>query len=85
VVEEHNVFKGKLEERPVSDARTIHSSDFLPGIIQQRHIKAPFKVVKFGLAADRPDGGSDVKAYFATDTGALSMWNGSAWLSVTLS
>lgn len=85
MVEELNVFKGKLENQPVVDARTLHSSSFLPGIIDQRHVKSPFKMVKFGLAADRPDGSSDVKAYFATDTGALSMWNGSSWLSVTLS
>ena len=85
MVEEANLLKGKLESQPVVSMRTLHSSDILPGTIEQRHVRSPFKVVKFGLAADIPDGSSDVKAYFATDTGDLSMWDGSAWLSVTLS
>lgn len=84
MVEELNVFKGKLEDQPVVEARTLHSSDFLPGLLSQRHIIAPFKIVKFG-ESDRPDGSSDVKAHFDTGTGVLSMWNGSAWLEVTLS
>jgi len=85
MVEESNVFKGKLEDRPVVDARTFHSSDFLPGIMEQRHLKAPNFIIRFGLAADIPDGTTDVKAFFATDTGALSLWDGDQWLSTTLS
>lgn len=74
-----------LEEEPVTRTRAPHSSDYPPGIFEQRHLKSPAKIVYFGLAANRPDGSSSVKAWFATDTGALSMWDGSSWLSTTLS
>ena len=85
MVEEPNIFDKNLEEKPVTSIRTLHSSDILPGTIEQRHLKSPFKIIKLGLAADIPDGSTETKIYFATDTGDLSIWNGSAWLSVTLS
>lgn len=58
-----------------------HQSQVSNKIIKQRHIDA--LVCFSGLAADRPDGSSEVKMYWATDTGVLSIWNGSAWLSET--
>lgn len=69
-------------DQPVLN-RILHQSDFPNRIVKQRHLEA--WIVFSGLAANRPDGSSEVKAYFATDTGVLSMWNGSAWLDVTLS
>jgi len=59
-------------------------SDVPPQTIKYRHIED--KVIVFGLAADRPTDGSDVGvyAYFATDTNVLSCWNGTAWVSETL-
>jgi len=57
--------------------RTIQQSDILPGGVKQRHLEA--MIIFRGLAADRPDGTTEVLAYFATDTDTLSIWNGSAW------
>ena len=79
-----NVFEKKLEEQPTEKPRVLHSSDFIPGIVDQRHLSGDLKVVKFGLSADIPDGSSDIKIWFSTDTGVLSMWDGSAWLTTTL-
>jgi hypothetical protein len=40
-----------------------------------------------GLAADRPTGSDfgseEIGFYYASDTGALSQWSGSAWISVS--
>ena len=66
-------------------SKVIHQSDLLPGIIKPRHIGDNCQVIQFGLAADIPDGSTWIKAYFATDTDELSLWNGNSWVSVTLS
>ena len=65
------------EERP------WHQSDIPTDGIKQRHIEA--RIIFTGLAADRPDGTTEVLVYFATDTGVLSIWDGSAWVSTALS
>lgn len=77
---DHNVKPFKIESKAV-----LHSSEILPGTIQQRHIESNALLIFTGLAADRPDGSTHVKAYFATNTGVLSIWSGTAWLSTTLS
>lgn len=45
--------------------------------------------IQSGLAADRPATPTNPTrrsmVYFATDTGVLSVWNGSAWKTTTLS
>ena len=61
----------------------LHQSEILPKTIKPQHIDGV--IVIFGVAADRPDGSSHVKAYFATDSGVLSMWDGDEWLDTTLS
>ena len=71
------------EEKRIETNRILHQADFPVGVVKQRAVEA--KIVFFGIAANRPDGASEVKAWFATDTGVLSMWAGSAWLSTTLS
>jgi len=82
---EPNVFKTpiKKEEQPIEERRPLHSSDFPPKIIKQRAIED--MVIKRGLAADIPSGSSHTLAYFETDTGKLKIWDGTAWLSTTLS
>lgn len=83
-----NAFDTSLSDvyhKDIRDNRSTRSSDIPPGIIKQRHVGGEYKVVKFGLAADRPDGSTRTKSFFATDTNVLSMWNGTAWVSVTLS
>ena len=46
--------------------------------IKQRHLEG--KIIFFGVAADRPDGTTEVEAYFSTDTNTLNLWNGTAWV-----
>ena len=82
---EQNVFKTpeKKEEEKVEKRRPLHSSDFTKKVIKPQHIDG--MVITRGLAADIPSGSSHVLAYFETDTGKLKIWDGSAWLSTTLS
>lgn len=79
-----NVMKRDIEDIPIVRERVLHSSDIIPGTVQQRHITQNNFLVKFGLSSNRPDGTSHVRVYFATDTGVLSMWDGSSWLTTTL-
>ena len=64
--------------------RRIGQQDVIPKAIKQRHIDG--MIIFRGLAADRPTNNpiTDVFAYFATDTNVLSIWNNTAWKSVTL-
>ena len=66
----------RVEEKIRS--RSINQNDIFPQTIKQYHIDG--NIIHFGLAANRPDGKSDVKVYFATNTSTLSLWNGSAWV-----
>jgi len=77
-----NVFERKLEEQPTEKPRTLHQSDLPVGIVDQRHLSGNLKVVEFGTS--RPDGSSDIRAYFNTSSGVLSMWTGVEWLTTTL-
>lgn len=84
----NNVFAGQEPnpqqmEAPQQNLRRLHQSDIPPNTIEQRHLKSMWGI-HHGLAADRPDGSTHVKAYFATDTGVLSLWSGTAWLTTTL-
>jgi hypothetical protein len=74
-------FKSEEEKR----ASIMSPLDITSGVIQERHIDQSLAVIKLGLAADRPDGTTSTKAYFATDTFVLSIWTGGAWKTVTLS
>ena len=65
--------------------RFIHQADIPRETIKQGHIERGAMVIFRGLAADRPDGSGEVKAWFATDTNVLSVYNGTAWVGVTLS
>jgi len=73
------------QERALLDKRPIHQADILPGTIKERHLGANLRVIQFGLETNLPDGSTHTKAYFCTDSGKLKLWNGSSWLSVTLS
>lgn len=56
----------------------LHQSDIPPGVIKQRHLEA--NLIFFGLAAKLPStGNTEVKAYYATDTDVLYLWDGVAW------
>lgn len=67
--------------------KRIYQMDITPQAVKNRHLGEPNSYVYAGLAADRPTSGvsvtSGVSIYWATDTGVLSIWNGTAWLSET--
>ena len=63
--------------------KRVYQTDIPNGVIKRRHIED--KVIVFGLAADLPtDNSTGIDAYFCTDTGVLNCYDGSAWLSTTL-
>lgn len=78
-----NIFDRKIGDERIEEIRIIGSSDIPPGTIKQRHITDGYIIVN-GLSANRPSGSTHTKAYFATDTDVLSIWNGSSWVSTTL-
>ncbi len=59
-----------------------YQSDYANNSIKQRHLEA--LLIFTGIAADLPDGTTEVQAYFATDTNTLYLFNGVAWKSVVL-
>ena len=63
--------------------RILHQSDIPTSLIKARHMEA--EIILTGLDANLPDGTTEVKSFFATDTNKFYMWNGSAWVSTTLS
>lgn len=66
--------------------RRVDKGDIKPGTVVQRDIDANTAIIIFGLAANRPTiGGPTCLAYWAYDTGVLSIWNKQSWLTTTLS
>jgi hypothetical protein len=73
-------------ERRVQDLEGRRTQvDFLPKSIKQRFLEA--QLIFFGLEDDLPSDGaiSQKRAYFATDTDTLYIWNGTDYVSVVLS
>lgn len=71
-------------DQPNDQPRRITQQDVVPKGIKQRHIDG--MIIFSGLAADRPTNSprvTEVLAWWATDTGVLSIWNGTSWLSET--
>lgn len=71
--------------------KRIYQMDITPQAIKNRHLGEPNSYVFSGLAVDRPTTGVSLDTaglgcsiYWAYDTGVLSIWNGTAWLSETL-
>ena len=74
------IIQDELNKR---DSVVIHQSRLVAKSLKQRHIDG--MIIIRGLAADRPTNGyTGIMAWWATDTGVLSIWSGSAWLSETL-
>lgn len=82
----------QLQEQ-IDDLRDqrLRQMDIIPGSVKNRHMGEPNTYVFSGLAASRPASGSKLTStglgctmYWAYDTGVLSIWNGTAWLSETL-
>jgi hypothetical protein len=80
----------KLTERlDALEQRRIGQGMVLPGAIKQRLLGEGNRFIRSGLAVNRPTVGEPVESnssayYFATDTGVLSAWNGTVWVSTTL-
>lgn len=65
----------------ILNTKRVYQDDLVNGAVKQRHIEA--MIIFSGLAINRPDGTTEVQAYFATDTNVLSLWNGTSWVSET--
>lgn len=76
-----------MSQKPtrLGEDRRVAQWDIIPNQVKQRHIDG--MIIFRGVAADRPTNSpvTEVLAYFATDTGVLSIWDGSQWVSTTLS
>lgn len=72
-----------MSDTSLSLGRRIGQYDLLPRAVKQRHCEA--WLVFHGLEDDLPDGTTEVKSYFATDTNKLYIWTGTEWVSCTLS
>lgn len=68
--------------------RRITQEMILPNVIKTRMVGEGVRFIRSGLAADRPTEGEGTASgsamYFATDSGLLSIWDGSSWLETTL-
>lgn len=64
------------------ERRKIYQQDLTPDCVKQEHVFD--SLIKMGLSTNIPDGSTKTKAYFSTDTGELSIWDGTQWLTVTL-
>ena len=75
---------GNQDNTKLGSDRRVAQWDILANQVKQRHIDG--MIIFRGLAADRPTNTprvTEVLAYWATDTGVLSIWSGTAWLSET--
>jgi hypothetical protein len=65
--------------------RRIGKNNIIPGSINQTHLASGCGVIIFDKAANRPTAGSNfILAFFATDSHVLSLWDGAAWRTQTL-
>lgn len=87
VQEERNIFqpKVKTEPRTVERQKGVRRSEIKPRSIENRHIDGV--IIEMGTDSELPDGSTNTKAFFATDSNKLYLWNSeeNAWKSVTLS
>lgn len=79
-----------LDDRTTKlEARRITQAMIIPDSIKMRAIGEGVRYIRSGKAAARPVKGETPlqgsPIYFATDTNVLSVWNGTAWVSTTLS
>lgn len=64
------------EQTPAQPVVPLLTPKALPShIIQPRHLKANYFMVKVGLAADRPATSNEIRFYFATDTFIMSYFD----------
>lgn len=80
-----NLLTTPEQKPPQPIVQQISPKSIPAGIIRQRHLQAGYTMVKFGLAADRPETTTEVLLYFATDTFVLSYYDSKSktWKSGT--
>jgi hypothetical protein len=66
------------------ETNRYQAREYAAKTVKQRVIDG--MIIFEGVADSRPDGTTEVKAYFATDTNVLSIWNSEseAWKTTTL-
>jgi len=71
------------------EQKRVFQQDVVPGAIKMRAMGEGSRFMRGGLEADLPTVGENatdsVAYYFATDTDKLYIFNGTAWVSATLS
>ena len=80
----------ELEERIAKlETKRVLQQDILPDVVKMRHIGEGVRFIRGGITADKPTAGEEPMqgnaVYFDTDTDKLYVWNGSSWVSTTLS
>jgi hypothetical protein len=76
------------DEVRVLKSRRITQTDLMNSCVKSRHVSEGVNYIRSGLAAARPTTGEEPlqgsPIFFATDSNVLSVWNGSAWVTETL-
>ena len=78
----------QTDSKPIvelGERRRVAQWDILNKAVKQRHIEG--MIIFRGPAASRPTNTpnvTEVLAYWATNTGVLSIWSGTQWLTTTL-
>jgi len=94
MITEEEITKIKDEFKRLNDrvefleSKRLTQQDFLPDVVKMRMIGEGVRYIRSGLEADLPIAESPMQGssvYWATDTGKLYIYDGSAWLSTTLS
>jgi len=81
----------ELSERVSNlESSRVHQSDIPNATIKQRHIGEGNRFIRSGLESNLPTEGEGTSPnstayYFCTDTNKLKIWNGTIWVSATLS
>ena len=71
----------KLIKKEVKE--NLDQQDITSDLIKQRHVGEGIRFIRAGTAANRPTSGElNGAIYFATDTAVLSLWDGSAWVTL---
>jgi len=75
-----------LEDRiRTLEGKRIFQQDLMPDVVKMRHIGEGVRFIRSGLATNKPTAEKPMQGsavYWATDTGALYLWSGTAWVQL---
>jgi hypothetical protein len=70
------------------DDKRVLQADITPNAVKMRHIGEGVRFIRSGISTKRPTDGETClqgqPLFWATDTGVLSIWDGTQWLETTL-